>query len=353
MRVLVTGATGVVGCNLVRALADAAHDVRVLVRPTSNRRGLEGLSIEFHEGDVLETETLVEATDGCDLVFHGASVFAYSGPGAEEQKELAVSGTRNVLTAARRAGIGRVVVTSSSVALGSRSHPSVLDETVEFEEPESSQYTLSKLAQERTAFDAGAELGLEVVTVCPTLVVGGLDYRLSPSNAAIANYLNDPFRFTFIGGCNIVSARDVAAGHILAAERGAPGRRYVLGSQNLTWQSLHRLVSDLAGTAGPSMALNHTASYIAATAAEASAQLAGTKPLVTRAEAKMASRFYWYSHDRASKLGYAPVPAREALAESIAWLIGRSCISDSVSRKLDLSPEVREAGASFPGEALV
>lgn len=347
-----TGATGIVGCNLVTALVDGSHDVRVLVRRTSDRRGLDGLSIECHDGDVLEPEGLADAADGCDVVFHGASVFAYSGYRAEEQKDLAVSGTRNVLTAARRAGVGRAVVTSSSVVLGSRSSPTVLNETAEFEEPDPSGYTLSKVAQERAAFDAGAELGLEVITVCPTLVVGGLDYRLSPSNAAIANYLNDPFRCTFIGGCNIVSARDVAAGHILAAERGAPGCRYVLGSENLTWQNVHRLVSELTGTAGPSTVLNHTASYLAATAAEASARLAGIRPMVTRDEAKMASRFYWYSHDRVSKLGYTPMPAREALAEALAWLIDRSYISDTVSRRLHLAREVREAGASIPKEAL-
>jgi dihydroflavonol-4-reductase len=161
------------------------------------------------------------------------------------------------------------------------------------------------------------------------------------------NYLNDPFRSTFIGGCNIVSAADVAAGHILAAERGTAGRRYVVGAENLTWQDVHRLISDLAGTFGPSTVLNHTAAYLAAAAAEASARLTGVRPLATRAEARMAGRFYWYSHRRIARLGYSPAPAREALAIAVAWLLLRSHIADSVAGKLRLAPEVLTAMARF------
>jgi len=201
--------------------------------------------------------------------------------------------------------------------------------------------------QERTAFTIGEKLGLDVVAVCPTLVMGAYDYRLSPSNANIVNYLNDPFRSTFMGGCNIVSARDVAAGHILAAERGRAGCRYVLGSENLTWQKVHGLISHLTGTFGPSLMLNHTASYLAAAAAEASARMTGMRPMVTRDEAKMSGRFYWYSHPQIAKLGYAPVSARQALADAIAWLVGRSYINDSVMEKLKLAPEVVAARARF------
>jgi dihydroflavonol-4-reductase len=223
----------------------------------------------------------------------------------------------------------------------------MLDESTAIEEPEPSAYTLSKVFQEQAAFKIGERLELDVVAVCPTLVIGAFDYRLSPSNANLVNYLNDPFRSTFIGGCNIVSAGDVAAGHILAAERGKAGCRYVLGSENLTWQDVHALVSDLTGTFGPSVVLNHTASYLAAAAAEASARLTSTRPMVTRDEAKMAGRFYWYSHKRIAGLGYAPVSARQAVAEALAWLMMRSYIADSVMGKLKLAPEVLAARARF------
>jgi dihydroflavonol-4-reductase len=350
LKVLVTGATGIVGSNLVRRLLQDGNQVRVLVRRTSDARGLDSLDVERREGDVLEPSTLEPALAGCDILYHAAAVFSYSAD-AEEQEALAVRGTRNALRAARRAGVARVVLTSSSVVLGSSTRPEVLDETSCAGQPDNVGYALSKARQESTAFETAAELGLELVAVCPTLVMGSFDYRLSPSTATIVNYLNDPFRSTFLGGCNVVSARDAAEAHVLAAARGAAGSRYVVGSENLAWRDMHRLVSELAGTFGPSIVLNHTASYLAAAAAEAAARLAGRKPAVTRAEAQMSARFYWYSHARLAELGYRPVPARQALAEAIAWVVHRSYVTDSVVRKLELSPEVLEARSGFTAEA--
>jgi len=343
MKALVTGATGIVGANLVRALLRASHDVRVLVRPTSDLRALAGLAIERCEGDVMRTAGLADAAHGCDIVFHAAATFTYWGQSFEDQKDLAVRGTRNIVTAARTAGASRVVVTSSSVTLGSRATPTVLEEADEFDEPQAAAYTRSKLAQERAAFETGAALGIEVVAVCPTLVVGANDYRLSPSNAYIVNYLNDPLRSTFLGGCNIVSAEDVAAGHIIAGLHGVPGCRYAAGSDNLEWRQVHRIISELTGTFGPSVTLNHTAAYLAAAATEASARLTGTRPVVTRDEARMAGRFYWYSSERLARLGYQPKSTRAALATAIAWLLGRSVLNDSVASRLALEADVRDA----------
>lgn len=347
MKALVTGATGIVGSNLVRALLAASYQVRVLVRPMSDTRSLRGLVVEFFEGDVLEPSDLAAASAGCSIVFHAAATFAYWGQAAANQRDLAERGTVNVLRAARLSDIRRVVVTSSSVVLGSRATKAILDETDEFEEPAPSAYVLSKVKQERVAFEFGAELGLEVIAVCPTLAIGPYDYRLSPSNAYIINYLNDPFRSTFVGGCNIVSARDVAVGHVVAAERGRAGSRYVVGSENLTWQEVHALISALTGTFGPSVVLNHTASYLAALAVEVSARLTGTRPSVTREEARMSGRFYWYSHEQIAKLGYSPMPARQAMIEAIAWLLRRAYVTDSVMDKLNLSSEILSAQASF------
>jgi dihydroflavonol-4-reductase len=350
MKVLVTGATGIVGSNLVRALLEAGHEVRVLVRPSSDTRSLRNLEVEKFEGDVLEAETVTAAATGQAVIFHAAATFSYWGD-PREQQYLAERGTRNVIEAARKRRVRRVVVTSSSVVLGSTASPQVLDEDVVMEEADPSAYTRSKIRQEAAAFRTGEELGVDVVAVLPTLAVGAYDFRLSPSNANVLNYLNDPFRSTFVGGCNIVSAVDVAAGHLLVAERGRAGTRYVAASENLSWQAAHALISELCGTFGPSLVLNNTAAYLAAAAAEAAARLSGTRPPVTRDEAKMAGRFYWYSHRRMQALGYSPRPARKALAEAIAWLWVRSYISDSVMGKLTLSADVRAARSRF-AEAL-
>jgi len=344
-RVLLTGATGIVGSHLARALLEAGHAVRVLLRPGSDRRALAGLALDHCEGDVLEPASLQAAAEGCDWVFHAAAVFAYAGQNAEMQTDLAVRGTRYVLLAAKHAGARRAIVTSSSVTLGSSVTPQVLDEESVFAEPQPAGYTLSKLRQEEAAFETGERLGLEVLAVCPTLVIGGQDYRLGPSNANLVNYLNDPLRSTFLGGCNMVSAPDVAQAHLCVARHGKPGQRYVASSENLRWEELHALVSDLTGSFGPSLMLNHTSAYLAAAAMEAAARLAGRQPLVTRDEARMACRFYWYSHARLAALGWAPRPARQALAEALAWLIDRGHIADSVMTRLKLSPEVQQARA--------
>jgi dihydroflavonol-4-reductase len=345
MKVLVTGATGIVGSNLVRALIAAAYDVRVLVRSSSDLRSLDGLPVDKCIGDVLDQPSLQFAARGCSLVFHAAASFSYWGQSPDEQMDVAVRGTSNILGAAAKARVARVILTSSSIVLGSTATPQVMDESITLGEREPSSYAQSKVAQERTAFETGAGLGLEVIAVCPTLAIGAFDFRLSASNANIVNYLNDPFRSTFLGGCNIVAASDVATGQIIAAERGVAGCRYVLGSENLTWQAVHALTSELTGTFGPSVVLNHTSSYLAAAAMEAAAQLSGTRPLATRDEAKMSARFYWYSHKRIGDLGYTPVAARVAIAEAVAWLILRSRISDSVVHGLVLAPEVTAASA--------
>jgi dihydroflavonol-4-reductase len=343
--VLVTGATGIVGAHLVRALLDAGHPVRVLVRSGSDRRAIAGLAVDVCEGDVLEPRSIEAAVSGCAWVFHAAAVYAYSGVGAAAQTELAVQGTRHVLQAAKRAGARRAVVTSSSVTLGSTTTPQVLDEDAVFAEPHPAEYTLSKLRQEQAAFESGARVGLDVVAVCPTVVIGAHDYRLGPSNANLVNYLNDPFRCTFLGGCNVVSAKDVAQAHLAAARRGVPGHRYVAGGENLRWKTLHAMVSELAGTFGPSLELNHTAAYLAAASLEAAAHLAGRRPTVTRDEARMACRFYWYSNERLAALGWSPRPARHAVAEALAWVIDRGHVSDTAMARLQLSAEVRAARA--------
>ncbi|TXI25705.1 MAG: NAD-dependent epimerase/dehydratase family protein [Roseateles sp.] len=337
---LVTGATGIVGSHIARALEQSGHAVRVLVRPGSDQRALSDISADVVEGDVMRPDSVLAAAQGCTWVFHAAAVFAYDGDRAHAQAELAVQGTRHVLHAAQQAGVRRVVVTSSSVTLGSTSSPQVLDESAVFADPQPAAYVTSKVRQEAVAFEAARELGLEVLAVCPTLVMGARDYRLGPSNASLANYLNDPLRSTFLGGCNVVNAEDLARAHLLVAQHGTPGQRYVAGGENLRWEALHALVSELTGTFGPALRLNHTAAYLAAAYVEAAARFAGRRPFVSRDEARMACRFYWYSSARLQALGWTARPARAVLSEALAWVIDRGHIADSVRSRLKLCPEL-------------
>ncbi|MGH8094623.1 MAG: NAD-dependent epimerase/dehydratase family protein [Chthoniobacterales bacterium] len=341
MKALVTGATGLVGANLVRELLAQNYEVRALVRPTSDLRALGGLEVETCVGDVLQPETLVSAASGCEIVFHAAAIFSYWKTSAEHLQKIAVTGTRNVLDAASRGGTRRVVLTSSTVVLGSSRTREVRDESSLCNETDA--YSLAKMRQEEVAFRCAAHFGLELVAACPAMCLGPNDYRLSPSNAIICSYLKDPFRLTWPGGCNLVSVRDVARGQILLARKGKPGERYILGSENLEWPASHRLISELCGVEGPKFTANHTSAYLAATAQEMISALTRQPPLSTRTQAKMVGRFYWYSSARAQSLGYAPRPARTALAEAAAWLLGSAHLPKMVRTTLRPGREIYRA----------
>jgi dihydroflavonol-4-reductase len=321
MNALVTGATGIIGAHLVRELVSAGHEVAALVRPASDRRCLSGVRLTFFEGNVLDPASLQRCLEGRDVVFHAAAIFAYWGNSRDTLDRVAVEGTRNVLDAAAVARVQRVVLTSSSVVFGSSTRAAVRTESDSFEDPDAAPYVLSKVHQDRAAFAAAQALGLHLVAACPTLAVGAHDYRLSTSNAMLTTYLNDPWRSTFPGGGNIAWARDIARGHILLAERGQAGERYLLGGENLTWLQLHQALSEVCSLGGPWLSLNHTASYLAAAAAQFFSQVSGRSPAVTLDQARMVGRFYWYDHRKAAALGYRPVPARAAILEALRWLV--------------------------------
>ena len=346
MKALVTGASGLIGSNIVRALLARGHAVRGFVRPTSSLSGLEGLPVDVARGDVLSPSDLSQAVQGCDSVFHAAAHFAYWGKTAAELERVATEGTANVLTAARRGGVSRTVVTSSSVVFGYELDPIERDESdgpvaTEGEAP----YVQAKEQQDRLALELARDLGLSLVTACPTMSVGPASPSLGPSNAIVVTYLRDPWRTTYPGGCNIVSARDVGLGHVLLAEKGVPGQRYLLGGENLEWSDLHRLISSLCGVSGPRVVANHAACYLAAAAEELRAALAGEPALTTREQAKMVGRYYWYRSAKARALGFRPRSARTSLAEAVAWLAASPSISREVRAQMQLSDEVYAARA--------
>ena len=154
------------------------------------------------------------------------------------------------------------------------------------------------------------------------MTLGPSGVRLGPSNGLIVAYLMDPLRCTYPGGCNLVSVRDVASGHVLIAERGVAGGSYLLGSANMTWREVHTAIAELAGVAAPRLELTHLLAYLAATVDEVRAALAHRVALSTREQAEMVGRCYWYSHAKAAGIGYSPMPARDALSRrSPGWLL--------------------------------
>ena len=344
MRALVTGANGLIGANVTRALLATGYEVRALVRATSDVTHIEDLRCEIVTGDVLAEETLREATRGCDLVFHTAVPFAYRGQVADDVRHTAIDGSRNVLVAAKATGVGRVVITSSSVVLGYRRSPEAIGESAGLTEWRNEPgYAVAKIEQDLAALELGRELGIEVVLPCPTLSIGPYGSRLSASNAIIVQYLSDPFRMTFPGGINVVAVQDVAAGHVILGEYGRPFERYILGGENVTWRQAHEVIAELGGVPPPQAVIGHAAAYLAASAEEMRATIEGRSPLTTREQAKMVGRFYWYESSRASSLGYVARSTRDVLAGAIDWLAVSPHISREVRTTMHLHPDVHAA----------
>ncbi len=346
MKALVTGATGIVGANLARTLEKRGFKVRALVREKSDTSVLDNTGIEMVRGDILDPPSLENAAKGCDVVFHCAAIFQYTGRSENEMFTTAAQGTENVIRAAAGAGARRVVMTASSVVFGSSRRPIVIDEAHPGDEPPVSIYEKSKIAQLEHAHAGSRDCGIDLVCVCPTLCVGPHDKRLTEGNSVITNFLRDPLRTTWRGGVNIVSVNDVADGHILAAEKGEPGSCYLLGADNLNWEGIHRMIAELCGVTGPLTHANHTTTYLAAIAHEFSSLITGEKPLVSRSQAKMVGRYYWYASGRAGELGYNPRTSRQAMVEAIAWLSASPHLSPSLRSRLRLCDEVLAAYAA-------
>jgi len=341
--VFVTGATGLIGTQVCKELADSGHEVIAMVRDGHHPAGTRP---QYARLDA--PGSLVKAMSGSTTVIHCAAVYAYDGARQEEVEQVNVAGTGNVVRAAAEAGVRRVVVTSSSVTAGSSAGPVVQDESGRLGDEYVPAYFASKVRQEQVAFEAGEEHGVEVVVACPTVVLGGPSRRLVPSNAILLRYLLDPTRSTYPGGCNLVSVGDVARGHVLLAERGIPGERYILGGENVSWRLLHATVADLAGVPGPYAEVPSAVALAASAASEFVASVTGSEPLATRDEALTIGRYFWYAHDKAGALGYAPGPARRAIAEALVWLLAGDHIPRWVREGLKPTAEVRSARRLVP-----
>ena len=317
---LVTGGTGFVGAHVVRALLARGHSVRCLVRRGSRRANLEGLPVEIAEGDVTEPESLGEAMKGIETVYHCAADYRLSVPDPRPLFACNVAGTENVMQAAAGAGARRVVHTSSVGALGrtANGRPATEETPVD---PASliGPYKRSKYEAERVA-DRWAGRGLPVVIVNPSTPVGELDVKPTPTGQMIVDFLNRRMPAYVDTGLNLVDVRDVAEGHILAAERGHPGQKYILGNRDMTLKEILDSLSRLTGIPSPRIRLPHWIPLTAAAFESVRSRMTGRPPRIPLEGVRMSRyRMFFDSSKAVRELGFTPKPVDDALARAIAY----------------------------------
>jgi len=317
--VLVTGASGFLGWHVAHVLIERGYSVRALVRPGSH---LSELDAEPVTGDLRDPASLDRAVSGCGLVFHAAADYRLWAKNPRELYRSNVDGTRHLLESARKAGVERIVYTSTvgcigipSDGVGDESTPVALADMA-------GDYKRSKFLAEQVALEF-ARGGLPVVIVNPTAPVGDHDVKPTPTGQTVLDFLNGKIPAFIDTGLNIVDARDTAQGHLLACERGRVGERYILGSENLTLAEILQRLARITGRKAPSLRLPYAVAYCAGVCSTAWAEVTGVPPRVPIEAVRMARKKMWVTHDKARReLGFEPAPAETALRRAVEWFSG-------------------------------
>ena len=320
-RALVTGASGFVGSAVVRQLLDAGFAVRALLRPGSDRRNVEGLAIEPCLGSLEDAAALAAALEGCSHLFHVAADYRLWVRDPAAMFRANVDGTRLLMERALAAGLRRIVYTSSVATLGLTPDGTPSDETTPSRYADMvGPYKQSKFRAEEEIRRLVAERGLPAVIVNPSTPVGPRDVKPTPTGRMIVEAASGRMPAFVDTGLNLVHVDDVAAGHLQAAEQGKIGERYILGGENRSLAEILSEIAALTGRPAPRVRLPIAAVVPIAVAAEGWARLTGKEPFVTLDGLRMARKKMYFSSEKAMReLGYRPRPAREGLADAIAW----------------------------------
>ena len=318
---LLTGATGFVGSAVARALVRAGFSVRVLVRPGSPRVHLGNLDLEFVEGDLRDAESVARAVEGVRTVFHVAADYRLWARDPGEIFAANVDGTRHVMQAALRAGVERVIYTSSVATLGLRPDGTAADESSPLSEAQGiGAYKRSKIAAERLVEAMIARDGLPAVIVNPSTPVGPRDVKPTPTGRIIVEAACGRIPGFVDTGLNLVHVDDVADGHLAALERGAVGERYILGGTNVTFADMLADIARLVGRKPPRLRIPRAVVMPIAYAAEAMARFTGREPFATVDGVRMAKYRMFFTAAKAERdLDYRPRPYIAGLEDAIRW----------------------------------
>jgi dihydroflavonol-4-reductase len=326
MKCFVTGASGFIGSHLVRELLARKHQVKALVRPGSDRHGLAGTEAELVTGDISDPQLLRREMEGCDWCFHCAASYHLWLPNYKPMYATNVEGTFNVISAAGRAGCQRIVHTSTVGCIGLPQEvngdvmPSMETDIIADTDLKN-DYKRSKWQAELIAVKFVRE-GLPVVIVNPSAPIGPGDLKPTPTGQIIVDYLNRALPAYMETGLNWVHVRDVAIGHILAAEKGLVGQRYILGNKqgNWTMEQTLAVLEEITGIPAPKMKIPHWIAMAAAHVDEGTSFFTRRPPKAPLAGVRMARHKMWFNPGKAIReLGLPQTPPKEAFAEAVEW----------------------------------
>jgi dihydroflavonol-4-reductase len=321
-RALVTGAAGFIGAHVTRALVEAGHAVRALHLPSDDLSTLDGVDCERVAGDVTDEASVRAAVRGCEVVFHLAAVFSLgSRGGAVRYDAVNVGGTRLVLAEAARAGVRRVVYTSSIARFGGQGPGRRATEESPFAlGPTGDPYARSKAVAHEAALEAARALDLDLVIVAPTGPIGPGDVRPTPTGRLLQTLVKLPVITVTPTVVNFLDVREIARGHLLAAERGRRGESYLLGGDDYSLADLARRALAVLGRRRPIVEVPLAAARVAARAAVAVAARTRSAPLLTPEAIAIAALGLAADCTKARReLGLASPPIERALADAFAW----------------------------------
>jgi dihydroflavonol-4-reductase len=327
-RVLVTGAGGFVGSALTRVLLARGAKVVALLQPGREEPGVAGLDVERVAADLTDAAAVASAVEGCRAVFHVAALYRFWSRDPREFYEVNVGGTRNVMEAAKRSGCERVVYTSTVGTIGLGSAARADETSYAHIDHLFGLYKQSKYVAEHEVLRAAAE-GLPAVLVQPTFPVGPRDQAPTPSGKLVLDFMNGKMPGFVDTALNVVDVEDVAAGHLLAAERGHTGRSYILGGENLSLARIFAMLAEITGLPPVSRRFPRQLALVAAHASDlVQGRLLRREPSVPLEGTRMASTQMIFDDSRArAELGYASRPAAEALSRSARWYAENGYVS--------------------------
>ena len=334
MTTLVTGAAGFLGSHVARQLVSRGDDVRVLMRASSTNRAIADLSLEYVTGDLRDPASLERAMKGVKRVFHVAADYRLWAKRRQDIYDSNVGGTKNLLEAARRAGVEQLIYTST-VATIAVDRPQLPNEFTDAKLEEMvGHYKRSKWIAEREALSA-AKAGLPVIVVMPTTPVGPWDWKPTPTGKIILDFLNGKMPGYVETGLNFVGVEECAAGHLLAAEKGKIGQRYLLGGENLTLKAMLDLLSKITGLPAPKLKIPHGLALGVAYANTVFSRLIGREPSIPIEGVKIARHMMFVDCTRAQReLGFKAGPVSEALERAVRWYEANGYIDKGRSRKM-------------------